>query len=256
MMLAGSFLALVLTLAALSFVWRDNPLYRTVENVFLGVALGLLATFEVRQVLLPRIWDRLAAGPATGGAWVATIVIVLIAAILAARAVQPLAWLGRVPVALAVGSLAGMAAAGFARVVLIPQVAATSASLTLTGPLLHERSVCLAATDAANALTTLACTFGGYVNAFIVTLGVIAGLVAFTFARRENKALRVVGRAGSLIIMVSLGVTLGYLAMTHFAVTIGRAETMIQTPTLTGLALVFVTILLGLTARRLRPVTR
>ncbi len=56
MTLIGPFIALFLTFAGLSFVWRDNPrLYRTVESIFIGVALGLFATFEIRQVLIPRI---------------------------------------------------------------------------------------------------------------------------------------------------------------------------------------------------------
>lgn len=256
MTLIGTFTALVLTFSVLSFAWRDNPLYRTVENIFLGVALGLFTVFEVRQVLVPRLWDRLAAGPATGSTWIASIVIVLVLCVLAARAVHPLAWLGRVPVGIAVGSLAGMAAAGFARVVLIPQIGASAASLTFTSDSLHSRAVCLLETEVPNAITTIACTFGGYANALLIALGVIAGLVAMTFSRNENKALRGVGRVGGLFVMVSLGVTLGYLAMTHFAVTIGRAETMMESPGLAGLALVFVTILVVVTARRHQAVTR
>lgn len=256
MSLVGPFIALVLTFAALSFAFRDNPLYRTVENIFLGVALGLFTVFEIRQVLLPRIVDRLAAGPATGGIWIATMVIVLVLALLVARAIPPLAWLGRVPVALAVGSLAGMAAAGFARVVLLPQVAATSASLIRTSDLLHERSVCLLETESGNALTTFVCNLAGYTNHLLIFLGVVAGLVALTFTRKENKGLRVVGKLGAVMIMVSFGVTLGYLAMTHFAVTIGRAETMIQSPGLAALAFGIVAILVLVTARRHTTVTR
>lgn len=256
MTLIGSFIAFVLTFAVFSFLWRDNPLYRTVENIFLGVALGLFASFEIRQVLLPRIYDRLAAGSATGGAWIATICIVLVTSILAARAIAPLAWLGRVPVAIAVGSLAGMAAAGFARVVLLPQVAASAASLTITSESLRARSVCLLEAESASALTNLACRWGGYLNALFIFAAVIAGLLAVAFARKENKTLRGVSRFGTLIIMITLGVTLGYLAMTHFAVTIGRAQTMMESPGLAGLALLVVAILVAVTAQRRTPVTR
>ncbi len=240
----GPLIALLLTFAVLSFVWRDNPLYRVAEGLFLGVALGLFAAFEVRQVLLPRIWDRLAAGPATGPAWVTTLLVVLGLALMLARRVPPLAWLGRLPVAVAVGSLAGMAAAGFARTVLVPQVGASAASLVITDSLSHERSVCLLESQPANALTNIVCSFGPYLNQLLILFAVVAGLVYFVFSRRENKGLRAVSRFGGWIVMMTLGVTLGSMAMAHFAVTIGRAQTMMETPGLAVLALAIVVLTL------------
>ena len=236
----GQLVASLLTFAVLSYVWRDNPLYRMVESLFVGVALGLFAVFEVRQVLVPRLWDRLAAGPATGAAWVATLLVLLVLALMLARLVPPLAWLGRVPVAVAVGSFAGMAAAGFVRSVLVPQVGASAASLVITDSLAHERTVCLLESQPANVLTNLACSFGPYLNQLLVFAGVIAGLVYFVFSRRENKGLRAVSRFGGWIVMMTLGVTLGFMAMAHFAVTIGRAQTMMEAPGLALLALAIV----------------
>lgn len=238
----GPFVALFLTFAVLSYLWCDNPLYRAVESAFIGVALGLFATFEVRQVLVPRLWDRLAAGPATAFAWVSTLLIIVVAALLLARAVPPLAWLGRVPVAIAVGSLAGMTAAGFVRSVLLPQVGASAASLVIGDTIAHERTVCLLDAQPANALTNVVCSFGSYLNQLLIFVGVVAGLVYFVFSRRENAGLRAVSKVGSLVVMVTLGVTLGFLAMTHFAVTIGRAQTMIEVPGLAALALAVVAI--------------
>jgi hypothetical protein len=245
----GPFLALCLTFSVASFLWRDNPLYRTAENLFVGVALGLFATFELRQVLVPRLWDRLAAGPSTTAPWMTALLIVVVCGLMLARPMRGLAWLGRVPIAVAVGSLAGMAAAGVVRSALIPQLGATAAPLVITDSLVHERGVCLLEASPANTLTNIMCSFGPYVNGLIILLGVAAGLVYLLYSRRESQAIRVVSRIGGLVLMATLGVTLGFLAMAHFAVTIGRAQTMIDTP---GLALVA----LGLVVLSARYVTR
>ncbi len=240
----GQLIGLLLTFAVLSYVWRDNPLYRSAESIFVGVALGLFATFELRQVLLPRLWDRLTLGPATGAAWVAVLLIILVTALMLARFVQPLEWLGRIPVAVAVGSLAGMAAAGFVRTVLVPQVGASAASLLIDDALAHERSVCLLESQPPNALTNIVCSFGPYLNQLLIFAGVAAGLVYFVFSRRENKGLQAVSRFGGWVVMVTLGVTLGFMAMAHFAVTIGRAQTMMETPGLALIALAIVVLAL------------
>lgn len=240
----GQLVGLLATFAVLSYVWRDNPLYRSAESIFVGVALGLFATFELRQVLLPRLWDRLALGPATGAAWIAVIVVILVTGLLLARFVQPLAWLGRIPVAVAVGSLAGMAAAGFVRTVLVPQVGASAASLVMSDSLAHERSVCLLESQPPNALTNIMCSFGPYLNQLLIFVGVAAGLVYFVFSRRENKGLQAVSKFGGWVVMITLGVTLGFMAMAHFAVTIGRAQTMMETPGLARVALAIVVLTL------------
>jgi hypothetical protein len=130
-----------------------------------------------------------------------------------------------------------MVAAGFIRSVLIPQVGASATSLAITDSLSHARSLCLLEAQPPNALTNLACNFGPYVNQLLVGLGVAAALVYFVFSRKENAGLRVVGRAGSIVVMITLGVTLAFVVMTHFAVTIGRVQTMIEAPELTFLAL-------------------
>jgi hypothetical protein len=65
------------------------------------------------------------------------------------------------------------------------------------------------------------------------------------FSRRENKGLRAVSRFGGWIVIMTLGVTLGFMAMAHFAVTIGRAQAMMETPAvaLFSLAIVVLTLL-------------
>lgn len=255
MNLVGPFIALFLTFAVLSFVWRDNPLYRTVESLFIGVAMGLFATFEIRQVLIPRLWDRLVAGPSTALAWVSAIVVILVSLILVARAIPSLHWLGRVPIAIAVGSLAGMVAAGFFRSVLIPQVGASATTLTFTDTLSHARSMCLLESAPPNALTNVVCSFGPYVNQLVIGLGVVAALMHFIFSRKENAGFRAVSRIGSIVVMITLGVTLAFVVMTHFAVTIDRAQTMIEAPELAFLALGIVVLTLAV-LRGLREPSR
>ncbi len=53
--LAGSSVAFLLTVVVFSYLLGDNPLYRLVLHVFVGVSAGYAATVAIQSVLLPRV---------------------------------------------------------------------------------------------------------------------------------------------------------------------------------------------------------
>ncbi len=59
-----------------------------------------------------------------------------------------------------------------------------------------------------------------------------------------------------MVIMVTLGVTLAFIVMTHFAVTIGRAQTMMESPGITLLALGVVVLTLAVSRGLHKPLER
>jgi hypothetical protein len=52
----GNILAVFLTLAIFSFLFRDNPIYKVAEHLFVGVAAGYFIVIEYHTVFLPNLW--------------------------------------------------------------------------------------------------------------------------------------------------------------------------------------------------------
>ena len=51
----GTFLAFVITLMVLSYVFGDNPLYRLASYIFVGSSAGYIAAVLIKDVLLVRL---------------------------------------------------------------------------------------------------------------------------------------------------------------------------------------------------------
>jgi hypothetical protein len=59
----GVYLAAFLTIGIYSFLYKDNPLYKMVEHLFVGVSAGYLFARQYNDVLLKKLIDKLAALP-------------------------------------------------------------------------------------------------------------------------------------------------------------------------------------------------
>ncbi len=56
------------TLAILSFLFRDNPIYKFAEHLFIGVAAGYYVGLEWHNVFIPNLWrPMIGAGDAGPG---------------------------------------------------------------------------------------------------------------------------------------------------------------------------------------------
>ena len=56
----GVWIAAFLTLGIMSFLYKDNPIYKLCEAVFVGVSAGYWFVVESINVFLPRVWDNVA----------------------------------------------------------------------------------------------------------------------------------------------------------------------------------------------------
>lgn len=124
----GLVIAAVLTLITLSYAFRDNPIFRGVLYLFVGVAAGYTAAIAVQDVVLPQlaypILDQLAGTPTKDVLDLAVRVglTTLLLTKLSARATR----LGSPVTALLVGVGAALAIGGAIQGTLIPQVGAAA----------------------------------------------------------------------------------------------------------------------------------
>ncbi len=126
--LAGALVGFLLTLAVLSYLIGDNPLYRLAVYTFVGVAAGYVAVVAVVNVIVPQLFLTLL-GPQDLGRLVITGLSWLLALLLFLKLVNPDSALGRFPVAYLVGVGAAVAVGGALLGTLFPQTAATFVSL-------------------------------------------------------------------------------------------------------------------------------
>jgi hypothetical protein len=113
--------AIILTIAVLSRIAGNNPLFRAAQYLFVGVSLGLAFVITYHQVLKPA-----ATGLATG----ATLPLVLygvplvLGILLLPRAIggQELSWLANIPLAVIFGVGAALAVSGAVLGTLLPQI--------------------------------------------------------------------------------------------------------------------------------------
>lgn len=112
-------ISLLLTVAVLSYVLGDNPLFRSALAVFVGVGSAVVALMTFNALVYPRLVQPALAG--TGVPWVGLALSVL----LLGGASQRFALLARAPLAVLAGVSAGLIVLGAVVGTLVPQSMAT-----------------------------------------------------------------------------------------------------------------------------------
>jgi hypothetical protein len=113
----GLWLAAFFTLACYSYLYKDNPAYKLTESIIVGVSAGYWLTASFWDVIVGKALARLM--PDQMRAWALpnldpadpdflTLVPLILGALLFARLVPGGAWLARWPLALIVGTTAGL----------------------------------------------------------------------------------------------------------------------------------------------------
>jgi hypothetical protein len=203
----GLWIAATLTIAILSFLYRDNPLYKFAEHLYVGVSAAywviFAAKFTMEQQLVAQFisnWREFSATGSATGLWEALILIIptILGILMLTRWFGPkVGWLSRWPIAFTIGLGAGLGITGGIQGILLPQVQATI--LPLWTPNLWIM--------AANIL---------------LFVGVISTIIYFYFSRPHKGFLGGVSRVGIIFIMVSFGAAFGYTVMSRVSLLIGR----------------------------------
>jgi hypothetical protein len=193
-MLIGTWIAGFLTLAIFSFLYKDNPVYKLAEHIYVGVSAGYwliyIAFFDVYPMLIQGFQDE------TGlERWI-LLVPGALGLIMLSRWFPRTAWLSRWPIAFTVGIGAGLGITANIQGYVMPQMQATL--LPVTGWNIVS------------------------LNNVILTVGVITTVLYFYFSKPHKGALGWMARVGIVFIMVSFGASFGYTLMARISLLIGR----------------------------------
>ncbi len=211
----GLWTAAFFTLAAFSFMYRDNPLYKFTESTIVGSSAAYWMVVAFWSVLLPNLvgklwpgWVQLWAMPGLSPLreyyWWAYLIPLALGGMLLWRLAPRGAWIARWPLAFIIGTMAGIRLLGFLEADFLSQIR--------------------------NGLSSLLVFSGGEflpwdsLRVVLVLLGVLACLVYFFFSFEHKGMIGGISRVGVWVLMITFGAMFGYTVMGRIALLAIRLE--------------------------------
>lgn len=226
----GGWLVVFFTLAILSFLYKDNPIYKLAEHIYVGVAAGYGFVLIVTQTLKPNFWDPVIPlfTTAPGGNWT-RLGAGILGIMFLTRLYKKTAWISTWPLAMIVGTFAALRMTGLASSDLVGQLHGTMLSLNpATLPLFSWEKPAL-------------------LNHLLIIAGVVAVLSYFFFSLEQRGLLKITGKTGIYFLMITFGSSYGYTVMARVSLLIGRVTDLYTYSTAHyGYATIFCAILIGI----------
>ena len=190
----STLIAGALTLAIFSFLYKDNPVYKLAESLLIGVSIGYFLVITWTNSLMALLFN-----PLFNDGRMALIVPLMLGVLMFGRFHRRTAVLSRIPIAVLIGSGAGVAIPAMLGARTLAQMSATVQPLLIDG--------------AAPNLSGL-----------VVLAGVLCTLAYFYFSREHKGAIGGAAKVGTWFLMVFFGTTFGYTVMSRMSTLIGRVE--------------------------------
>ncbi|MCX7834492.1 MAG: hypothetical protein N2450_00290 [bacterium] len=182
----GTWVAAFFTLAIFSFLYRDNPIYRLAEHIFIGISTGYYIAVQWHSVVKPNVVDKVLLGdylPLIPG---------VLGLLLLLRLIPKYQWIARYPIAIYIGVGAALNMIQYTQGFLIAQIQGTMLSPTS-------------------------------INNLLIILGTLTSLTYFFFAL-EHKHLSKVSKIGIGFLMLSFGAAYGTTVMGRLSLLISRFD--------------------------------
>lgn len=185
----------ILTLCVFSFLYRDNPLYRFAEHLFVGAAAGYLMAVQYQNVLRPNMITPLGEGK------LLPLVPLALGLLLLGRLHSKTSGLSRWAIAFYVGIYSGIAVPAYMQAQIFAQLA-----------------------DATKPWGT------GWaaVNSGLILIGFLTVLAYFFFSAPHTGLHGMASRVGIWFLMVAFGASFGYTVMARVSLLISRVQFLLR----------------------------
>lgn len=202
MELLGIWIAALLTLGIYSFLYKDNPVYKVTEAIFIGVSAGYYAIVYFFDSIHKKFWLGVVATDQpdwwlVGGA--------ILGILFLTRLIRKLSWVSRWPLSFIVGATAGLYMMTYFVTNGMNQVAATISDVVKKGDF----------------------SSGGLfevLGTYVILVGVVTGLIYFFFSKEHKGAFGGAAKIGIFFLMVTFGASFGYTVMSRMSLFIGRMD--------------------------------
>jgi hypothetical protein len=214
----GDIVAAGLTLVMYSFLYRDNPLFKIAENLYVGVTLGYGAVLTWQQALRPEVYEPVFKAATSAALWDALLhrsVPIILGILLLTRLSRKYGWVSRYSYATLVGWGAGIGIPIVMHTYILQQL--HSAISPLQDAVKGTEAVAFSGPWFWNVALPIS-------SAVVVLLGTVAVLFYFFFSIEHKRASGVISKIGIWFLMVSFGASFGYTVMGRVSLLIGRVQ--------------------------------
>jgi len=226
----GIWAAALLTIGIVSFLYRDNPVYKFCEALFVGISAGYWFVSLYYQNLLPKLFDNLGITRMLGlsqedGAFqhllsgqydehIWYVLAGILAIMMLLRLIPKIGWISRWPLGVVVGTTAGLYMITYFQSNFLSQLQNTVIPLIDIGR--------IRGLSAVSGNVTADMYFAAYLGNIVLILGTLTGLVYFYFSKEHKGALGGAAKVGIYFLMITFGASFGYTVMSRMSLLIGR----------------------------------
>ena len=211
----GTTFAAFLTLAIMSFLYKDNPFYKFAEHAVVGTSAGYFVIILWHNGLVPNLFRRLADGDwylmfLNSSAWY-YIIPALIGTLMWTRFSKQYSWVSRWPMALYIGISTGAAIPREMSAKVSKQLYATMSPINWSD---FWGSGWLDTSAGYSDLIVFACT--------------LCAIVYFFFSKAHTGAFGGLAKVGIWTLMIGFGASFGFTVMARISLFIQRIQFMDQ----------------------------
>jgi hypothetical protein len=201
----GLWIAALLTLGIFSFLYKDNPVYKTCEAIFVGVSAGYWAVVFFWDNIIKKFWLGVFPGEGGDPQWY-LLGGGILGVLMLMRLLPNIGWIARWPLAFIVGATAGLYMMIYFVTNALNQVASTMLDLITRNPEMHH------------------IVWNDTIGSIIIAIGVASGLVYFFFSKEHKGIFGKTAKIGIWFLMVTFGASFGYTVMSRMSLLIGRMD--------------------------------
>ena len=189
----GIWIAAGLTLAIYSFLYKDNPVYKFAEHIYVGVSAGYTVCIAYFNVIEPNVVKEL-----TEKGNLIVLLPALLGILMFSRFFNKISWVSRISIAFVIGAGAGIT---------VPN--------SIQGLFIRHTGATISPFFSGNGLE---------INSILILIGVAFVLIYFFFSIEHGKGLKTVSRIGIIYLMIFFGAQFGYTVMGRVSLVIGRVR--------------------------------
>ncbi len=192
----GTTLAAIVTIVAYSYLFGDNPLYRFLEHLFIGITAAVMTIQAVLNIKNQAVTPILAEGQYL---WVIGIIGGIM---MLARFTKKYAWVSRAPLSLIIGATSALSIIRAVESEIVKQVAAT-VNLKWT-------------------------SVDGAIYILCVVLPMAYLIFTINEKSKSGHAVTSLGKLGQYAMMLAFGASMGATVMARISMVVGRLQFLIQ----------------------------